>query len=140
LLAAPEKLTSSFVKNMPQPERTIKGNTMGIDYEVIRESSIYHSFAKIKTYDIFVSDVSVRLQVEAVTGEILERIREEDNEIDKITLAFFRDRDIISSNSFDVAYVTWKPVGEITRQIADNDTRDNYEIDILMRNEMNEPR
>jgi len=131
-LPSPEPLSEDFVKNMPRPERAIKGKIQGIDYEVVRESRIYHPFAQIKTYDVVVPVID-RSRVEVVVGELLEEITSQEPEVDKISLVFFSNKDIISTSPFDIAYAVWEPAKEMTREIADNDLRDNYKIDILMR-------
>ena len=128
-------LDQEFVKNMPRTERTIKGKVQGIDYEVVRESRINHPFALVKTYDVVVPKID-RSRVEVVLEKLLEEITAQEPEVDKISLVFFSNKDIISSSPFDIAYVVWEPAEGITREIADNDLRDNYKIDILMRNEM----
>jgi len=127
-----EPLSQDFVKNMPRPEKTIKGKVQGIDYEVVRESLIYHPYARIKTYDVVVPKID-RPRVEVVVGELLEEITSQEPEVDKISLVFFSDKSIISTSPFDIAYVVWEPAGEMTREIADNNLRDNYKIDILMK-------
>ena len=127
-----EALSDSFIKNIPLPDKTIKGKIQGINYEIMRESSINHSFARIKTYDVIVPKID-RPRIEIVTDKLIEEITAQDQEIDKISLAFFSNKGIISSEPFDVAYVVWEPAGEITRDIADNNWRNNYKIDILMR-------
>ena len=125
-------LSEDFVKNMPRPERTIKGKIQGIDYEVVRESLIYHPFARIKTYDVVVPKIN-RSQVEVVVGKLLDEITFQEPEVDKISLVFFSNKDIISTEPSDIAYAVWEPAKEITREIADKNLRDNYKIDILMR-------
>ena len=125
-------LNEEFVKNMPRPERTIKGKVQGIDYEVVRESRINHPFASVKTYDVIVPQID-RSRTEVVVGKLLEEITSQEPEVDKISLVFFSNKDMISTEPFDIAYAVWGPVKEMTREIADNDLRDNYEIDILMR-------
>lgn len=127
-----EPLDEDFVKNMPRLEKTIKGKIQGIDYEVVRESLVYHPFAQIKTYDVVVPRID-RSRVEVVTGELLDEITFQEPEVDKISLVFFSNKDIISTSPFDIAYAVWEPAGEMTREIADNNLRDNYKIDILMR-------
>ena len=127
-----EVLSDSFIKNMPQSEKVIEGKIQGIHYEVMRESSVNHPYARIKTYDVIIPKVD-RSRIEVVTDKLIEEITAQDWEIDKISLAFFSNKDIISSEPFDVAYVVWEPAGEMTREIADNNWRNNYKIDILMR-------
>ncbi|MDP2967002.1 MAG: hypothetical protein Q8N87_01170 [bacterium] len=134
---SPEPLSEDFVKNMPRPERTIKGKVQGIDYEVVRESRINHPFAQIKTYDVIVPIID-RSRVEVVTERIIEEITADDPEVDKISLVFFSDKSMISTSPFDIAYAVWGSAKEMTREIADNNLRDNYKIDILMKNEMRE--
>ena len=71
--------------------------------------------------------------MEVVTGELLEEITFQEPEVDKISLVFFSDKDIISTSPFDIAYAVWEPAKEMTRKIADENLRDNYKIDILMK-------
>ena len=125
-------LNEEFVKNMPRPERTIKGKVQGIDYEVVRESRINHPFASVKTYDVIVPQID-RSRIEVVVGKLLEEITAQEPEVDKISLVFFSNKDMISTEPFDIAYAVWGPVKEMTREIADENLRDNYKIDILMR-------
>jgi len=129
---AAEALSDSFIENMPLPDKTIKGKIQGIKYEVMRESSIDHPYARIKTYDVVVPKVN-RSRIEIVTDKLIEEITAQDRGIDKISLAFFSDKSIISSEPFDVAHVVWRPAGGMTREIADNDWRNNYEVNILMK-------
>jgi len=132
-----DSLDQEFVKNMPRPEKTIKGKIQGIDYEVVRESRINHPFASVKTYDVIVPKID-RSRIEVVLEKLLEEITAQEPEVDKISLVFFSNKDIISTSPFDIAYVVWEPANEMTREIADENLRDNYKIDILMRNEMSE--
>lgn len=114
------------------PEISSEGKILGIKYKIVREGTIEHSFAKIKTYDV-ITDALNRREVGIVSEKLIGEVIKKDNDIDKISLIFFSNEEMIETQPFDIAQVIWWPEGEITREIADNNLRNNYKIDILMR-------
>ena len=119
-------------KGEPLPLELLEGEIQGIEYKIVRESWINDPIAKRRAYDVVTKKLD-KENIEIVAGKIIKDINEEDPDIDHILLLFFTDKNLIETQSYDIAQVLWQPAeGGITPEIAEKNIRDNYKTYVIM--------
>jgi len=118
------EIDDSFENNLEEPEE--------IGFEIIRGGTIQHDFILKKTYEIVIKDTDEE-SVMSAAEQIIEDKTKENNDIDEIHLIFFSDKELIETEPFDVAQAIWGPMTMITQEIAENNLRDNYYINLIMK-------
>ena len=89
-------------------------------------------------YKYVVSEKIKREQIGLLFNKLIKEKISLDNEIDEITIAFYSNKDIVDG-AYDVAIATWMPAnGEVTDDIALNNNRESYKIDITIPDNLEE--
>ncbi|MBT9131434.1 MAG: hypothetical protein DDT41_01740 [candidate division WS2 bacterium] len=108
------------------------GEIGGVKYEIVRAGRIADPIAKIMVYEV-VTEKMDEERVWVMAEKIIGDITREDADIDRISLLFFTDKNLIETQPYNIAQVIWQPeAGGITPEIAEKNLRDNYIIFVLM--------
>lgn len=114
-----------------QEDQEVEPRPSVAGYEILEDEDISYSVIVRRNYRI-VSPTMQADQVRITAQEIIDRITQEDTDIDAISLLFYSDPSVIYG-SYDVAMVEWVPNGEwadITAEIARKNDRSSYELNI----------
>ena len=144
-----EKEKPEYVFTPQEVNETQEVNNVDVDlpeYSLIKKENISlktstDSDAPINkrfSYKYLVSDKIKREQIEPLFTKLIKDIISEDADIDDVTVWLYSDKDLISG-SYDVAMATWSPSnGEVTKEIALNNNRDSYKLDVTIADNLEE--
>ena len=133
------------VSNDSEQEQSQEPSTSAVEpvsYEIVEEddtSVLYDGeMAKRKGYRVVVGTEIDRDQVEPTVRKIISDITAKDDEIDSIHLYLY-STESRANGLYDIAMAEWAPdgnVGNLTGRIAKNNIRDNYEIDLEIKEDL----
>jgi hypothetical protein len=145
-----EKVKPEYTFTPEEVNQTQEANTLDTDlpdYSLLKKvdislkTSIEEYDAPINKRFIFkflVSDKIRREQIEPLFTKLLKDITSLDNDIDDITISLYSDKSLVNGG-YDIAMATWAPAnGEVTDEIALNNNRETYKIDIIIAENLEE--
>jgi hypothetical protein len=112
-----------------------------LEIRILRENIVEHDFADIRMYEVLINQDVTKDQLTDVSKKLINQIIEENQDIDEIYLFFFSNEDLIKTNSFYIGQSVWspRPPLKLTPEIAEQNIRNNYTIDVMMEGETIEP-
>lgn len=130
----PQKEPDSIYRGINDPAENTPTKEDKVGFEIVRSGRIEHDFVLKKIYEVVIEQTDQET-VKYVAEQIIEDETKENNDIDEIHLMFFSSKELIDIQSYDVAEAIWGPrtLTNITKEIAEQNLRDNYEIRIIMK-------
>ena len=113
-------------------------------YDIVQKKDISVEYdgemAKRMKYSIVVGTEVEREQIKPTVREIISNIREEDEELDSIHLFLYTTESRVG-DAYDVAMADWAPNGKVsnlTGRIVSENIRDNYEVKVEIKENLEE--